>query len=151
MTLSRNIQTILNGTIESIKAVIPYNLSYTPPSLLTQPYDVEEMAVLIGIVGDMKARIIIEASSNYFSTVGTTMFGMTLEGEMLESFTGELGNMIAGNLCTVVAQQGLEIDITPPTVIVGQSKLYGFQHAFFLPVEVTDIGSMTIVLTVDEN
>lgn len=151
MTLSRNIQTILNGAIESIKAVIPYNLSYTPPSFLTQPYDVEEMAVLIGIVGDMKARIIIEASSNYFSTVGTTMFGMTLEGEMLESFTGELGNMIAGNLCTVVAQQGLEIDITPPTVIVGQSKLYGFQHAFFLPVEVTDIGSMTIVLTVDEN
>ncbi|MER2263297.1 MAG: chemotaxis protein CheX [Psychrobacillus sp.] len=149
MTLSRNIQTLLNGTIESIKAVISYNLSHTPPSLLSQPYDVREMAVLIGIVGDMKARIIIDASSNYFSSVGAAMFGMPLEGEMLESFTGELGNMIAGNLCTVVAQQGLEIDITPPTVIVGESKLYGFHHAFLLPVDVTDIGSMKIVLSVD--
>lgn len=151
MTLSRNIQTILNGTIQSIKAVIPLNLSYTPPTLLSQPYEVVEMAVLIGIVGDMKARIIIDASSHYFSSVGASMFGMPLEGEMLESFTGELGNMIAGNLCTVVAQQGLEIDITPPTVIVGQSKLYGFQQAFFLPVEVTNIGPMAIILTVDED
>ena len=47
---------------------------------------------------------------------------------MLESFTGELGNMIAGNLCTLVGANNLEIDITPSTVIVGTSKLYGFRR-----------------------
>ena len=151
MTVSKHIQTILNGTIQSIRAVIPANLSYSPPTLLSQPYDVMEMAVLIGIVGNIKARIIIDATSHYFSTVGSTMFGMPLEGEMLESFTGELGNMIAGNLCTIAAQQGLEIDITPPTVMVGQSKLYGFEQAFSLPIELTDIGSMTILLIIEEN
>lgn len=40
------------------------------------------------------------------------MFGMPLEGAMLESFTGEFGNMIAGNLCTFTGQHDLELDIT---------------------------------------
>lgn len=151
MTVSKHIQTILNGTIQSIRSVIPVNLSYKPPTLLSQPYDVMEMAVLIGMVGDLKARIIIDATSQYFSTVGSSMFGMPLEGKMLESFTGELGNMIAGNLCTIASQEGLEIDITPPTVIVGQSNLYGFQHAFSLSIELTDIGLMTVILIIDEN
>ena len=35
------------------------------------------------------------------------MFGMSIEGEMIESFTGELGNMVAGNLCTVLEKNGL--------------------------------------------
>ncbi|MBD7945237.1 chemotaxis protein CheX [Psychrobacillus sp. Sa2BUA9] len=148
---SKHIKTLLNGTIQSLKSVIPLNLSFKSPTLMIQPFDQEEMGVLIGIVGDIKGRIIVDASSQFFSSVGASMFGMPLEGEMLESFTGELGNMIAGNLCTTVAQEGLEIDITPPTVIVGKSKLFGFHHAFRLPVETEDIGLMTVILTIDED
>lgn len=63
------------------------------------------------------------------------MFGIALEGDMLESFSGELGNMIAGNLSSNIYQQGINMDITPPTVMVGQTKLYGFHKAVLLPVE----------------
>ena len=120
------------------------------PSLMVQPFEQEEMGVLIGIIGDTKGRIIIDSTKDCLSAIGATMFGMPLEGEMLESFTGELGNMVAGNLCTIVALDGLEVDITPPTVIVGQTKLFGFQHAFKLPVEIDNIGNLTIILTIDE-
>ncbi|MNH44187.1 CheY-P phosphatase CheX [compost metagenome] len=75
---------------------------------------------------------------------------MPLEGEMLESFTGEFGNMIAGNLCTAVGQESLEIDITPPTVMVGNTKLYGFEKAFALPVSVPSVGALTVLLTIEE-
>ncbi|MDI2589540.1 chemotaxis protein CheX [Psychrobacillus sp. NEAU-3TGS] len=150
MSASKHIQTILNGTIQSLKSVIPLSMDIKSPSLMVQPFEQTEMSVLIGIIGDIKGRIIIDSTSNGFSKIGATMFGMPLEGEMLESFTGELGNMIAGNLCTTVVANGVEIDITPPTVIVGTSRLFGFQHAFQLPVEIADVGEITIILTIDE-
>ena len=150
MSASKHIQTILNGTIQSLKSVIPITMDIKSPSLMVQPFVQKEMGVLIGIIGDIKGRIIIDSSAETFSAIGSSMFGMPLEGEMLESFTGELGNMVAGNICTSVASSGVEIDITPPTVIVGTTRLYGFQHAFKLPVVIENIGELTIILTIDE-
>lgn len=150
MSASKHIQTILNGTIQSLKSVIPIAMDIKSPSLMVQPFEQKEMGVLIGIIGDIKGRIIIDSSAESFSAIGATMFGMPLEGEMLESFTGELGNMVAGNICTSVAGNGVEIDITPPTVIVGTTRLFGFQHAFKLPIEIENVGEMTIILTIDE-
>ena len=150
MSTSKHIQTILNGTISSLKTIIPMNIEVKSPSISSEPYIQEQMGVLIGIVGDIKGRIIIDGTPNAFGSVGAVMFGMPLEGEMLESFTGELGNMIAGNLCTIVGQDGLELDITPPTVMVGNTKLYGFQKLFRLPAVIENIGDITILLTIDD-
>ena len=113
------------------------------------PHEHREMGVLIGLVGDLKGRIIIDGSPEIFGSIGSAMFGMSLEGPMLESFTGELGNMIAGNLCTFVGQDNLELDITPPTVMVGNTKLYGFQQAFHIPATIEDIGDISILYTID--
>ena len=150
MSTSKHIQTILNGTISSLKTILPMNIEVKSPSISSEPYIQEQMGVLIGIVGDIKGRIIIDGTPNAFGGVGAAMFGMPLEGEMLESFTGELGNMIAGNLCTIVGQNGLELDITPPTVMVGNTKLYGFQKLFRLPAVIENIGDITILLTIDD-
>lgn len=150
MSLSKHIQTILNGSVHSLKSILPLEIQIEPPSMTSQPYVQQQIGVLIGIVGDIKGRIIIDATPEIFGSIGSEMFGMPLEGEMLESFTGELGNMIAGNLCTYAGQNGLDLDITPPTVMVGHTKLYGFQNAFRLPALITGIGEITILLTIDE-
>ena len=150
MSTSIHIQTILNGTIHALKTILPMNISIASPSLTTEPYTQEEMGVLIGLIGDLKGRVIIDGSSSIFGSIGSSMFGMPLEGEMLESFTGEFGNMIAGNLCTHAGQNNLELDITPPTVMVGNTKLYGFQHAFRLPAAIEGIGEIVILFTIDE-
>jgi len=120
------------------------------PSIISEPFQQQQMGVLIGLIGDLKGRVIIDSSPETFSGIGNTMFGMPLEGEMLESFTGEFGNMIAGNLCTTVGQESLEIDITPPTVMVGNTKLYGFEKAFILPVTIPSVGPLTVLLTIEE-
>lgn len=150
MNTSKHIQTILNGTISALKTILPMNIEVKTPSISSEPYIQDQMGVLIGIVGDIKGRIIIDGTPTAFGGVGAAMFGMPLEGEMLESFTGELGNMIAGNLCTIVGQDGLELDITPPTVMVGNTKLYGFQKIFRLPAVIENIGDITILLTIDD-
>ena len=150
MSNSKHFQTILNGTIHALKTILPMDIQVKAPSIVSEPFEQQEMGVLIGLIGDLKGRVIIDSSPETFGGIGNTMFGMPLEGEMLESFTGEFGNMIAGNLCTAVGQENLEIDITPPTVMVGNTKLYGFDKAFALPVEITTIGSLTILLTIEE-
>ena len=150
MSTSKHIQTILNGTIHSLKTILPMPITIGSPTMSVEPYIQQEMGVLIGIIGDLKARIIIDGSPTIFGNIGGAMFGMPLEGEMLESFTGEFGNMIAGNLCTHVGEQNLELDITPPTVMVGNTKLYGFQQAFRLPATIETVGDITVLLTVDD-
>lgn len=150
MNNSQHIQTILNGSIHSLKSILPMEMDIQSPSILTEPFVQQEMGVLIGLIGDIKGRIIIDSTASSFSAIGAKMFGMPLEGEMLESFTGELGNMFAGNLCTHVGQQALSVDITPPTVMVGNTKLFGFEKAFKLPAVIEEVGTLTILFTIDE-
>lgn len=119
------------------------------PSLFTQPFTQMSISVLIGMTGDLRGRLMIEGHETMFGNIGETMFGMPLEGEMLKSFTGELGNMIAGNLATIVSQKGITIDITPPTVLVGQTKIYGFDKAFRVPIHFENKGELQLILTID--
>lgn len=149
MTLSKNVTDILNGLITSIKSVMPFEVDIEKPTLFAQPFSQHSVGVLIGMTGDVRGRIIIDGSEDVYGNIGEGMFGMKLEGDMLESFAGELGNMVAGNLSTTLANQGLEMDITPPTVIVGQTKVFGFEKAFRLPIQVGQCGDLTVVLMVE--
>ncbi|GMB08304.1 chemotaxis protein CheX [Thermolongibacillus altinsuensis] len=151
MSLSQKVTTILNGTIDSVKSIVPMTLTIDKPSLFTEPFTQTSIGVLIGMTGDVRGRLMIEGDENIFGGIGETMFGMQLEGEMLESFTGELGNMIAGNLATIISQKGITIDITPPTVLVGQTKIYGFDKAFRVPVHIEGKGEIQLILTMDLN
>lgn len=150
MSLSKNVQRVLNGTITSLTTVLPIQVKVLAPALISEPYDQEEISVLIGLVGDLKGRIIIDTKINKIGEIGQAMFGMSIEGEMIESFSGELGNMIAGNLCTVLEKDGLKLDISPPTVMVGATKITGFKQAFKLPVAFEDGTEMQLLLTIDE-
>lgn len=150
MNDSKNVQLILNGTIKALSNIIPIDLKVLPPTLVAQPFEQEAISVLIGLVGGVKGRIIIDTSYDVINAIGKSMFGMDVQEEMVESLTGELGNMIAGNLCVSVEEKGLILDISPPTVMTGKVKLYGFTQAFSLPVELDSGGKMTILLTIDE-
>lgn len=149
MTLTKSTTDILNGTIEAVKGVIPCELQIAKPVLTGSPFVLKSLGVLIGLTGDFRGRIIIDGDDHVFGKLGESMFGMFLEGPMLESFSGELGNMIAGNLSTFVSQNGIEIDITPPTVLAGETKLSGFEKALSLPITLQNIGQLTIVLILE--
>ncbi len=150
MTLSKHVTTILSGTIESVKEVIPFDISLDTPAIFTQPFTLQSFGVLIGMTGDVRGRLIIDGDEQVFSSIGEGMFGMVIEGEMLESFAGELGNMIAGTLSTSISQKGMEMDITPPTVLVGQTKIYGFEKAFRLTISIHNAGQINIILMIEQ-
>jgi chemotaxis protein CheX len=150
MIVTEQVTHLLNSTIETMKSIFPLTIQLGKPMLVEEPLSQQEMGVLIGITGDIPGRIMIQSQQDVFSQLGQAMFGLSVEGEMLESFAGEVGNMIAGNLSSVISQIGMTMDITPPTVIVGDSKVYGFKRAFQLPVTMDTVGTFTVVLIMDE-
>lgn len=149
MEINALITKVLNGTISAVKSVLPFSLDVQKPSFIMQPFEQESISVLIGMTGDVRGRLIIEGTSDCVSKIGEVMFGMPLEGEMLESFAAELGNMLAGNIATSLATDDTLMDITPPTVLVGQTKMYGFNQAINLPVVLEGAGTLHMILMIE--
>lgn len=149
MTKSKNITDILNSTIHSLNSVLPYPVTIDSPRLMQAPFSGHTVSVLIGITGDLKGRMIIDGEEAIYSKIGEIMFGMPIYNDMLESFAGELGNMIAGNMSTHLSKSGYIIDITTPTVIIGPTKFTGFEKAICLPAQNEMIGEIIILLILE--
>lgn len=140
---------IFDGTMSSIKSVIPFPSTFHSITSFQAPLQQTEVGVLISLTGDLHLRFILEGEMSTLSRLGEAMFGVKLEDQLLESFAGELGNMLVGNFSTYLATHGYVLDITPPTVMVGMTKLYGFEQAFCLPFEIESIGMLHMNIIID--
>lgn len=139
---------VLNGTLLSLKQVISLNYTLDQPKIGAASLHLN-FGVLIGITGDVKGKLILSGDTGVFSTIGQSMFEATIENEMIPSFSGELGNMIAGGLATNIVNQGLTTDITYPTILEGDTIISGFKQAIELKVIVEKAGNMHIYLCLE--
>lgn len=132
--INEMIKELYNGAIHTVKKVIPMEPALGSPQLLAPPLTVK-FGVLIGFTGELKGELLLQASQELFGEIGEAMFGMALSDDMLDSFAGELGNMIAGSLSTYLAEVKIKTDITHPTVLNGSTKLTGFKRALLVKVD----------------
>ncbi len=146
---SAQVGQFLNGVLSSIKSVVPHSFQPSKPELLKQTLHVT-YGVLIGFAGDIKGKLVFKSDSTVFGAIGEKMFGMPLDGAMLSSFTGELGNMITGGLSVYMSEKGTSIDITPPTVMEGEVSLSGFENAIQVTISFAEIGEMKIYMLLDQ-
>lgn len=145
LTANQIVKELYNGTIQTVNTVIPIEHSVGKPQLANSPFTVN-FGVLIGFTGDIKGELIIEANSSLLQSVGEKMFGMPVSEEMLESFSGELGNMLAGGLSTHLSTNGIQTDITHPTILNGSATLSGFKRALIVTISYKSVGEMDIKL-----
>ncbi|WP_067840138.1 chemotaxis protein CheX [Amphibacillus sediminis] len=148
-SINEIIKDVYNGTIDTVKKTIPLEPAIGAPAIIEPPLEVA-FGVLIGFTGDIKGELVLQADDQFFATVGESMFGMPVTGDMLESFAGELGNMIAGGLATYLATQSIKTDITHPTVLKGDAALSGFKRALFVDVSYTDQQKLAIHLLLNK-
>ncbi|WAH36410.1 chemotaxis protein CheX [Alicyclobacillus dauci] len=141
---------ILNGTLSALSTVVPFPIEHGNAERLPNAFRQPEMGVLIGVTGDYHTRLVIDAKKEIFMALGASMYGMTVEGELLDSLIGEVGNMVGGNMCTNVSMNGIHLDITPPTVLIGDTKLTGFTYALSVPVIISSIGALRVSLLITE-
>jgi chemotaxis protein CheX len=150
LLLTESITNLLNGMLEAVTHVLPMSMHRESPTLVQAPIQHVEMGVLVGVTGYARGRLLVAGSPSMFSAIAERMFGVSLSGEMLESFVGELGNMIAGNMSTKLSVEGHSVDITPPTVMVGDTRLSGFRTAISVPLTLEDIGAIQVVMIIEE-
>lgn len=143
------IKEVYNGTIFAVKNIIPLEPNIGAPQLITPPLTVN-FGVMIGFTGGLKGELVLRSDEAFVSEIGEVMFGMPLSNDMLESFAGELGNMIAGSLSTYLAEKDIKTDITHPTVLKGDAQLSGFKRALLVEIEYSESKRIAIYLLINK-
>ncbi|SEO70492.1 chemotaxis protein CheX [Amphibacillus marinus] len=148
-SINEIIKAIYNGTIVSVKKIVPIDPTFGSPSLVEPPLAVE-FGVMIGFTGEIKGELVLQANASFFKEIGEAMFGMPLSDEMLDSFAGELGNMIAGSLSTYLSSVDINTDITHPTLLKGDASLLGFKRALLVEITYATQQKLTLHLLLNQ-
>ncbi len=80
--------------------------------------------VVIGLTQQLRGAIAYNMTEEAARRIASTMMmGMPVDvfDAMAQSAIAELGNMLAANASMILAKQGAQLNISPPTVITGNS------------------------------
>lgn len=79
------------------------------------------VVIIIGITGEIRGQAMIAFPNHVACDIASKMIMMpvTQLDELSTSAVCELGNMIMGNTATIFSTKGIGIDITPPTLSIG--------------------------------
>ena len=94
------------------------------PYLKKSVYEGNALVIIIGVTGNMKGQVILSLNIPSACLIASKMMmGMPVTelNDMAKSAISELSNMILGNAATVFSKKGLSLDITPPSVCLGDN------------------------------
>ena len=91
------------------------------PYINNTKFSGDTLVIIIGVTGEMRGQVMIAFSNSVACDIASKMIMMPITelDELSMSAICELGNMILGNTATVFSSKGIGIDITPPTVCMG--------------------------------
>ncbi len=118
----------LNPFIEAsrnvFKQAVGFDMSIGKLNVKPQAYSVSGVLIVVGIVGIIKGKAMLFINKDFACRIASAMMmGMPVNDldEISKSALAELSNMILGNTATIFYKKGLQIDITPPSVIQGDN------------------------------
>ncbi|ANA79353.1 CheC domain protein [Paenibacillus vortex V453] len=143
---------VINPFLESARHVIEQVIQVSPS---TGNLGVKEIAYIenhiwiqIGMTGQMNGDIVFGIQEHVALQMVSVMMGgyvITEMDEMGRSAISELGNMISGNASTILSNQGVSVDITPPRVMKSDSTSNLIQKkALCIPLFMEGIGELDI-------
>lgn len=142
----------INPFLESARIVIEQVANIRPTTGQLGIKDVKYVEkyiwIQIGMTGQMQGDIVFGLSEEVALKMVSAMMGgfvITEMDEMGKSAISELGNMISGNASTMLFNQGVRVDITPPKVLESASAA-GFtpKKALTIPLIMDGIGELDI-------
>lgn len=142
----------INPFLESASIVIEQVISVRPTTGELSVKDVKFVQnyiwVQVGMSGQMNGDIVFGLHEQVALKIVSAMMGgfsVTEIDEMGKSAISELGNMISGNASTLLYNQGVKVEITPPKVIHAAEEA-GFlpKKALTIPLIMGGIGELEI-------
>ncbi|EFM11587.1 CheC domain protein [Paenibacillus curdlanolyticus YK9] len=103
--------------------------------------------IQIGIHGQVSGNIIFGISEQVaVKIVSAMMGGFTIAAidEIGRSAISELGNMISGNASTLLYNQGVHVDITPPIVVNSPDVSLEMAKTLTIPLIMEGLGELDI-------
>jgi len=143
---------LINPFLESARIVIE-QVAYIRPT--TGQLGIKDMKfvdkyvwIQIGMTGQMTGDIVFGLHEEVALKMVSAMMGgftITQMDEMSQSAISELGNMISGNASTMLFNQGVKVDITPPKIIQSaQAAGFSAKKALTIPLIMDGIGELDI-------
>ncbi|UNK17687.1 chemotaxis protein CheX [Paenibacillus sp. N3/727] len=143
---------VINPFLESACHVIEQVIQVSPS---TGNLGVKEISLIdnhiwiqIGMTGQMSGDIVFGLQEQVALRMVSVMMGgyiLTEMDEMGQSAISELGNMISGNASTILSNQGVNVDISPPKVIRSVNVTqFAQKKALSIPLMMDGIGELDI-------
>jgi len=92
--------------------------------LKDSPYKSDSILILVGLTGSIRGQAVFSMSKNLAMRIASSMmFGMPVVelDEISISAISELTNMILGNAATLLYNRGTSVEITPPSLLMGDN------------------------------
>ncbi|MDF2924974.1 MAG: chemotaxis protein CheX [Paenibacillaceae bacterium] len=142
----------INPFLESASIVLEQMINVRPSTGELGIKDVKFVEkyiwIQIGLTGQMQGDIVFGLHENVALKLVSAMMGgyaISEMDDMSKSAISELGNMISGNASTILYNQGVRVDITPPVVVqsVANTGLKP-KKALTIPLIMDGIGELDI-------
>lgn len=144
--------------VEGATAVMKMLLSITPErgnlSARPQLFTSQQVNVVCGVTGLVQGQVIYGMGLETADKIASAMIGQPIVtfDALAASAIAELGNMVSGNSMTAMAAAGFECDITPPTIIRGNSVKICTSNipALVIPFSLHEFGEFEITVSLQE-
>ncbi|MCM3785895.1 chemotaxis protein CheX [Neobacillus mesonae] len=143
---------VINPFLESARLVFEQLIQISPSAGKLGIKQVEFLEdhiwILIGMSGQLNGKIVFGIQEEVALRIVSAMMGGFVISEMDEmgqSAISELGNMISGNASTILFNQGIAVDITPPQVTKSSHPaMDAVKQALSIPLTMDGIGELDI-------
>ncbi len=90
------------------------------------PYKSDSILILVGLTGNIRGQAVFSMNKNLAMSIASSMmYGMPVTelDEISKSAISELTNMILGNAATLLYNRGKIVEITPPSLLMGDNMM----------------------------
>jgi chemotaxis protein CheX len=148
---------IINPFIQAAQAVLKTLCNDEPVLgkiyLKKSSFLANQIIIVIGIVGKIRGQVCFELSQETAKNIATVMMGgFTVNGmdEISKSAISEMGNMIMGNTCSLLGQKSIQVDITTPSLMLGDNiEISNRLPTIAIPLSLNKYGVVTLNVTME--
>lgn len=150
------INPFVQGTQSILRDVCQEDSKLGKVYLKKSPYTSSTIAIIIGLTGDIKGQVIFSLDVKTACSIASKMMmGMPILelDEMAKSAIAELTNMILGNTATIFYNNGISVDITPPSLLMGNNMQISTSkmQTICIPLQLSDGATFEIDVAIQEN
>jgi len=120
------------------------------------PYNSDCIIIIIGITGKIRGQVIFTLNKEVALKICSNMMGgmeVPIFDEIAKSAISEITNMILGNTATILFNRGIKIDITPPSLLMGDGMQISSNKmkTVCVPLYLNEKDVFEIDVSLDEN